>query len=183
MLQGFTKRRPRGSENGFGCGGRTSWERAASAYTPNTPPGVRAHADVCTRGLPLLFALGLFVKHLSPCNSPVLPRKSLEEYSTGAMRLSLRLDRGRKVLRSPPRGVEGAAVWILAGPTGLVAGFEPQLEASGRSLDRRVTLHRAEKCLGYETEGGYITRLLQDREGDTVLEACLPALSSHSTHP
>jgi hypothetical protein len=100
VLQGFTKQRPRGSENGFGCGGRTSWERAVSAYTPNTPPGVRAHADVCTRGLPLLFALGLFVEHLSPCNSPLLLRESLEEFSTGAMRLSLRLDRGESPLRA-----------------------------------------------------------------------------------
>jgi hypothetical protein len=35
-----------------------------------------------------------------------------------------------------------------------------------------VALRRAEKCLGYETEGGCITRLLQDREGETVLEVC-----------
>jgi hypothetical protein len=32
-----------------------------------------------------------------------------------------------------------------------------------------VTLRRAEKCLGYETEGGCITRIQDIKEGEVVL--------------
>ena len=44
-----------------------------------------------------------------------------------------------------------------------------------------MTLHRAQKYLGYEGEGGCETRL-QDREGETSPgSTCYPALLLHST--